>query len=287
VKYCTHCGEELPEYTQAFCPNCGGRVAGANATGSSDTADRSRSTRVPSAQASPPPLGAPHRAVWIVIGLLALVGVGTGIYFAARGNDSDTVIQSALTSVDMAVSTTSLSANSAPSTTAAPANTPGTSGKQSTPTSQTSTTVKLVAQLQAQPQFELVEKVTRYEETDYRLKWSGNWLADTSPQASAGAFKMTMGANPSVLVRFQGTGISLVSAKGTTSGIAKLNLDGLVYFVDLYSKTFAWQTVWSSPTLTSGIHELKVEWTGSANQQAQGTFVAVDAFDVAGTLLTP
>jgi hypothetical protein len=90
-----------------------------------------------------------------------------------------------------------------------------------------------------------------------------------------------------VLVRFQGTGISLVSAKGTTSGIAKLNLDGLVYFVDLYSKTFSWQTVWSSPALTSGIHELKVEWSGSANQQAQGTFIPVDAFDVAGTLLAP
>jgi hypothetical protein len=270
VKYCTHCGEELPDFTQAFCPNCGGRVAGAKATGSSHT-----------------PGGAPHWSVWVVIGLIVLVGVGTGVYFAARGNDSDSAIQSTLASVDMAVSTTSVSANGAEPTTAAPANTPDTSGKQSTPTSQTATTAKLIAQLQAQPQFELVEKVTRYEETDYHLKWSGNWLADTSPHASAGAFKVTMGANPSVLVRFQGTGISLVSLKCTTSGIAKLTLDGLVSFVDLYSATSSWQTVWSSPTLTSGVHELKVEWSGSANQQAQGTFVPVDAFDVAGTLLTP
>jgi hypothetical protein len=287
VKYCTHCGEELPAYTRAFCPSCGGRVDGAGANGSSGTAVGPRSTGVPSGQGPSPAFGAPHWAVWVVIGLLVLAAVGAGLYFGVRGNDSDTAIQGTLTSGDMGVSTTSVGADSVQPTTVAATTASDTSGQQSTPTSQTTTTVKLVGQLQTQMTLELLVPVTRYEETDYHLKWSGNWLADTSPKASAGAYKVTMGANPSVLVRFQGTGISLVSLKCTTAGIAKLTLDGLVYFVDLYSKTASWQTVWSSPTLTSGVHELKVEWSGSQNQEAQGSFIAIDAFDVEGSLLTP
>lgn len=228
-----------------------------------------------------------HWTVWAVVGLLVLAAIGIGIYFAARGSDSDTAGQDTLAAEDVVVSTTIGSADSTEApTTAKTASTPSTAGKQ-TATSQTATTVKLVGQLQSQLQFELVETTKRYEETDFHLKWSGNWLADTSPNASGGGFRVTMGLDPSVLVRFNGTRISLVALKCATSGVAKLTLDGLVYFVDIYSANPVWQAAWSSPTLTSGIHELKVEWTGTTNAAAQGTYIYVDAFDVAGTLLSP
>jgi hypothetical protein len=193
-----------------------------------------------------------------------------------------------VTTTDLSQTTTSGLVVQTDTSAQAPASTPPNSSKTPpTIAKATTTTVKLVGQLQTQLTLELAIPVIRYEETDSHLKWSGNWLTDTSPQASGGGYRVTMGMNPSVLVRFEGAGISLRSLKCTTSGIAKLTLDGLVYFVDLYSNNSAWQTVWSSPTLTSGIHELKIEWTGTANSEAQGTFIAVDAFDVAGTLLSP
>jgi hypothetical protein len=193
-----------------------------------------------------------------------------------------------VTPTDLPQTTTSGVAVQTDTSSQAPSTTPTTSSKTTATTSKaTTTTVKLVAQLQTQLTLELAVPVTRYEETDSHLKWSGNWLTDTSPQASGGSLRVTVGMNPSVLVRFQGTRISFLSLKCTTSGIAKLTLDGLVYFVDLYRKNPIWQTAWSSPTLTSGIHELKIEWTGTANSEAQGTFIPVDAFDVTGTLLSP
>ncbi len=193
-----------------------------------------------------------------------------------------------VTPTELPQTTTSVVAVQTDTSSQAPSTAATTSSKTTATTGKaTTTTVKLVGQLQTQLTLELAVPVTRYEETDSHLKWSGNWLADTSPQASAGSFKITMGMNPSVLVRFEGTRISLLSLKCTTSGIAKLTLDGLVYFVDLYRKNPVWQTVWSSPALASGIHELKIEWTGTANSEAQGTFVPVDAFDVTGTLLSP
>jgi hypothetical protein len=168
----------------------------------------------------------------------------------------------------------------------APASTPTTSGKTPpTIAKATTTTVKLVGQLQTQLTLELVLPATRYEDTDPLMKWTGAWTLSAYNKASGGTYHLTqvMGAN--VLVKFKGTSISLVVFKQPEMGIAKLTLDGTVYLVDLYSPDYQSKTVWTSPVLAYGTHQLRVEESGNKNPAASWPFITIDAVDVQGTLV--
>jgi hypothetical protein len=217
---------------------------------------------------------------------LVVAGLVAAVYFATRGGDSGAAQDSLV-----AAGVTSTVASTDTQTTTATTGTPATSATSAQPaptTKPTGTTVKLVGQLIGNLNLQLVSKVTRYEETDTHLSWTGNWISDVDTDASAGGYRVAMSTGANVNLRFQGTGASLFALKGATSGIAKLTLDGQISYVDLYSTSFAWQKVWSSSTLTSGVHELKWEATGLRNANASMSYVSFDAVEITdGTLLTP
>jgi hypothetical protein len=168
----------------------------------------------------------------------------------------------------------------------APASTPTTSSKATATTAKaTTTTLKLVGQLQTQLTLELVVPVTRYEDTDPLMKWSGPWTLSAYDQVSGGTYHLTQAMGASVLIKFKGTSISLVVYKQPEMGIAKLTLDGTVYMVDLYSPDYQSKTVWTSPTLANGTHQLRVEMSGNKNPAASWPFITIDAVDVRGTLV--
>ena len=182
---------------------------------------------------------------------------------------------------------TDTSADAAPDSSAqATATPPATSAKKSTTTTiATVITGGLSAQLQTQLPFELFLPVTRYEDTDPLMKWSGVWTLSAYSKASGGTYHLTQVLGASVLVKFKGTSISLVVLKQPELGIAKLTLDGVVYSVDLYSPDRHSATVWTSPTLANGTHQLKVEETGTKNPAATWPFITIDAVEVQGTLV--
>jgi hypothetical protein len=278
MKYCTSCGGELPEYTKAFCPNCGGRVSADGTVAPKDTA----ATGATPDQPQPQHPRTRRWMVWTAVGLLVLAGVGTGTYFLGRGGDSTTVQGTAAT--DGTGTSTTAEGSSGVGTTILPADASTEPGQQATTPSQTTNTSGLVGQLPTQRR---VGSVTRYEESEPLLKWTGLWSTFPDDDASGGGYSCAWG-DASVLVRFQGTSISLLALKFEDEGIAKLTLDNVdTFLVDLYgpkgSRDF--QKVWSSPTLANGAHFLLIETTGTKNPAAWNTRINFDAVDVAGTLL--
>jgi hypothetical protein len=201
-------------------------------------------------------------------------------------NADDVTITELLTTTGVSQTTTSGLAVHTDTSTQAPASTPATSGKTPpTVAKATTTTAKLVGQLQTQLTLELALPATHYEDTDPLMKWTGAWTLSSYSKASGGTYHLTQVMGASVLIKFKGTSISLVVFKQPEMGIAKVTLDGTVYLVDLYSPDYQSKTVWTSPTLAYGTHQLRVEESGNKNPAASWPFITVDAVDVQGTLV--
>ena len=85
---------------------------------------------------------------------------------------------------------------------------------------------------------------------------------------------------------FSGTSFSWIAKRSDVYGIARVTLDGKAPVdVDLYNATAVFgKPVWSSGTLASGYHRVKIEWTGKKRAASKGTNINVDAFLVTGSL---
>lgn len=128
--------------------------------------------------------------------------------------------------------------------------------------------------------------LTRYEQTDPRLLYAGSWGTLSSSAYSGGSLRYTRASGASVDIAFTGTGLTWIARTASNYGRARVTLDGgISTLVDLYSSRTAYQrSVYSTGTLPAGPHSLKIEWTGQKNPSSTGTYVALDALDVVGTL---
>jgi hypothetical protein len=298
--YCPYCGVET-KTDYAFCRSCGKSLLG----GEGERTPRSAVSGSPRPSMPPTPLP-PKRsrlllALFIAVPVLVLAAAGVGAYLGLRDSgqegevahieSTETVITTA-TSLSPSTSTASTLSSPATATTtgdvatsAPPQQTTVTSKKTTTTTAPPTATTIVVGQPHTLFTLVLANSVTRYEDTDPLLKWSGSWDTLNLPDASGGTYHASWG-DAAVLIRFQGTGISLVAQKFFSHGIARVTLDSDVYLVDMYSEySGASQTVWTSPTLPYGIHYLTIETTGTKNPESWNTLINVDAVDVAGTLL--
>jgi L,D-transpeptidase catalytic domain/Putative peptidoglycan binding domain len=131
---------------------------------------------------------------------------------------------------------------------------------------------------------------TRYEQTHSRLVYGGTWCSNNAaPSASGGSFRYTDVPGASVTVTFTGTYLAWIARMSPLYGYARVTLDGgTPVMVDLYSPDSLFQQkVWSTGTLPSGAHTVRIEWTGSTNPAAMGSNISVDAFDIAGLAAPP
>ncbi|OCT10776.1 hypothetical protein A8709_23370 [Paenibacillus pectinilyticus] len=89
-------------------------------------------------------------------------------------------------------------------------------------------------------------------------------------------------ANNYFQVAFNGTKIQWYGAKAANVGIAAVSIDGGAEInVDQYASTRSDNVLlYTSPTLTSGPHTLKVRVTGTKNASSSGTFITADRVDV-------
>ncbi len=129
--------------------------------------------------------------------------------------------------------------------------------------------------------------VTRYQQNASQLSYSGTWTVSSATAASGGSFRYANASGASVTATFDGTYLAWIAKKSASYGIAKVTLDGTkTYSIDLYNGTAVYQRkVWETGTLDSGVHTVKIEWTGTRNGAATNTNIGVDAFDVAGSLV--
>jgi hypothetical protein len=125
-----------------------------------------------------------------------------------------------------------------------------------------------------------------YEQDNKKFSYTGTWKKQTNSATSGGGFVYADSSDASVTVSFSGTRLVWISRTGPTFGQAKVTLDGeKTSTVDLYSSASKnKQEVWDSGTLELGTHTVKIEWLGTKKSASKGTVIAVDAFQVTGSL---
>jgi N-acetylmuramoyl-L-alanine amidase len=132
----------------------------------------------------------------------------------------------------------------------------------------------------------LAPTVTRYEQTDPKLGYVGNWYLTSDAEASLGDGTYANSASK-LVVGFKGTSLAWITKKSSVYGIAKVTLDDKAPVqVDLYSATTLFQqSVYQTGELAYGTHTLTIEWTGTKNSAATDRNVGADAFDIKGQLV--
>ncbi len=124
--------------------------------------------------------------------------------------------------------------------------------------------------------------LTRLEDNDGRLWWTGTWSTLASRSASGGSFARSNSAGSSVTIPFNGRQLDLVATLDPTMGQVLVRLDGAGDF--LVGETSAVpsysQKVWSSGILPNGFHYVTVSYSGT---NPAGAYVDLDAVDIAGS----
>lgn len=131
--------------------------------------------------------------------------------------------------------------------------------------------------------------LSRYEQTDSHIVYSGTWYTFPTPPAtspaSGGSYARASAGGSSVTIYFDGSRLDWIAMKGTTTGKADVYLDDvLVSTVDLSSSIAVYeQDVWSTGVLDPGLHKVRISRNA---QSAAGKYVTLDAVDVFGTLVS-
>mgnify|MGYP003694244563 CR=1 FL=1 len=130
---------------------------------------------------------------------------------------------------------------------------------------------------------------TRFEENDPSVIYTSGWTqGDNSETWSGGtaAFPGAPGAQASFT--FTGPSVTWIGARDSTTGIARVSLDGVfLRNVDTYSKTKEIRVpMFEATDLANTSHTLTIEVTGQQNASAAGNVIVIDAFDVPAVTIT-
>ncbi len=126
----------------------------------------------------------------------------------------------------------------------------------------------------------------RYQQTDGKITYLGDWITSSTWSASGGSFASTSQPGAAAIAKFVGAEVSVVARTTAWYGQANIYIDGtLVDTVDLYSASAAWKVpVYTNDSLSYGEHTVIIECTGSKNSSSAGTAINLDALDILGAL---
>ena len=139
------------------------------------------------------------------------------------------------------------------------------------------------------PVVALAQTVTRFEQDDSRITYTGAWYPNTNSLESAGSAVLANLKGSQAVVIFKGTGISWIGTSDYYSGICYVTLDGVPISVDTSNPSGA--TLYQQPLftvrgLTSGLHRMTIEIIHSHSASANASWLWLDAIDIEnGTLV--
>jgi pimeloyl-ACP methyl ester carboxylesterase len=121
-------------------------------------------------------------------------------------------------------------------------------------------------------------RVIRTQQSSTSVKYKGTWTTVRAGSASGGSYRYARASGASASYTFTGRSIAWVATRSTSSGRAKVYLDGrYVTTVDLRASAAAWRRVVYTRTWpTSGTHTIRVVCLATAGHPR----VNVDAFVV-------
>jgi Big-like domain-containing protein len=123
----------------------------------------------------------------------------------------------------------------------------------------------------------------RFEETDPSITYTGDWSQQGNFNRAWSMRTMTASEAPGAQATFtfSGTSVSWIGSRKSTTGIARVFLDGaFVTEIDTYSPTDGLQdTIFRMSDLAAGTHTLTIEVTGRKNAASSSAYIVVDSFD--------
>jgi len=124
--------------------------------------------------------------------------------------------------------------------------------------------------------------VTRVEETDPSITYTGDWIQAEPRDWSGGTAVTSTTAGAQAAFAFTGTSVTWIGFRGPQTGIARVFLDGaLAEEVDTYAPDEEVQAVLFTATdLENTGHTLTIDVTGLENEASSGASIVVDAFDI-------
>ncbi|MDJ0376223.1 right-handed parallel beta-helix repeat-containing protein [Cryobacterium sp. PH31-L1] len=120
---------------------------------------------------------------------------------------------------------------------------------------------------------------TVVDSSSSQVKYSGTWLSTGSPSDNGASIKYTS-TTASASLTFTGSTVAFVTRMTSSSGTSDIAIDGkVVATVNGYSATTKYQqSLFSTSSLSSGTHTIKVTRTGKKDARSSGTSSIVDAF---------
>ncbi len=115
-----------------------------------------------------------------------------------------------------------------------------------------------------------------------QFEYSGSWSAGGTGTCFQGDNHWSNTANSYYTMRFNGTQVSLFTAKDPGFGIAGISIDGgAETMVDLYAAgRYDIAKVYTSSLLDNGNHVMKVRVTGTKNASSSNYFISADAVQI-------
>jgi len=139
----------------------------------------------------------------------------------------------------------------------------------------------MIAVLSAPSAFAQGASMTRIEQDDPNITYSGNWYTNDSPNHSGGVAALTNFPGARVMLSFTGTGITWVGVIDGYSGLATVYVDGKMTIVDSYADPAHYQhAVYAIRGLPDRAHTFTIEVTHERAGKTEGSWVWVDAFEI-------
>jgi len=124
----------------------------------------------------------------------------------------------------------------------------------------------------------------RIEQSDPAIVYSGNWYTNDSAANTGGNAVLTNTKGARASITFNGTGIAWIGVADAYAGLATVYLDGTMQVINTYNPVSQYQRVlFQAGGLAPGLHTFSIEVTHERGQGTDGSWVWIDAFDIAGT----
>jgi hypothetical protein len=123
--------------------------------------------------------------------------------------------------------------------------------------------------------------MTRIEETDPGITYSGNWYTNAGASNSRGGAALTNATGARAVVTFTGRAITWIGVADRWNGLATVTVDGQPYKIDGWGATTKYQAVMFTVNgLSIGPHKLSIEVNHERGPNGEGSWVWIDAFDI-------